>query len=68
MRLSIDELRQKQASVISQSGYKSDSYDFISDDDSQEIRGGDKEYNPPLYEHKHKSIWQRANILLDNIK
>lgn len=68
MRLSIDELRQKQTSAISQSEYKSGSYEFISDDDLQEIRGGDKEYNPPLYEHKHKNIWQRANILLDNIK
>lgn len=68
MRLSIDELRQKQTSVASESAYKTNAYEFISDDDSLEIRGGDKEYNQPLYELKHKSIWQRANILLDNIK
>lgn len=66
MRLSIDELRQKGTkSICSKS---EDILEFIDDTESIEIRGGDKEYNPPIYEQKYKSIWQKANILLDNLK
>lgn len=65
MRLSIDDLKLRS---LEEDSFSSPNVELIADDTSKYIRGGDKEYNPPLYEQKHQSFWQRASMLLDNIK
>ncbi|MDR6562158.1 MULTISPECIES: hypothetical protein [unclassified Arcicella] len=42
--------------------------EFLTDEMSLQVRGGDREYTP-MYDDKSKDIdWGRAAILLDNLK
>lgn len=43
-------------------------FEVIITSDLENVKGGDKEYNAPVYERRAKSFWQQASLILDQIK
>lgn len=65
MRLSIDQLMAK--------SFENDttnplSLEILESHDASALRGGDREPTKPVYEFEYTTIWQKASMLLDNLK
>jgi hypothetical protein len=43
-------------------------FELISISDLENVKGGDKEYNAPVYERRPKNFWQQASVILDQIR
>ncbi|MCF0064395.1 hypothetical protein MUK70_25595 [Dyadobacter chenwenxiniae] len=45
-----------------------DDFEVIEPSDLENVKGGDKEYNAPVYEKRNKSFWHQASVILDQIR
>jgi len=43
-------------------------FEVIAIADLENVKGGDKEYNAPVYEKRAKSFWLQASLILDQIR
>lgn len=43
-------------------------FELISNSELEDVKGGDKEYNAPVYEKRPKNFWQQASVILDQIR
>lgn len=65
MRLSIDELMVKSLQNDTTNPQR---LEIIESQDASALRGGDREPTRPVYEFEYTTIWQKASMLLDNLK
>ncbi|HEV7381005.1 MAG TPA: hypothetical protein VGN64_14495 [Dyadobacter sp.] len=65
MRLSIDDLKAK--CHLSGTDH-SIAIEVLASEDTSLLRGGDREPTKPVYQFEHQSIWEKASMLLDNIR
>lgn len=43
-------------------------FEVIATSELEHVKGGDKEYNAPVYEKRPKNFWQQASVILDQIR
>ncbi|MCF0072255.1 bacteriocin [Dyadobacter sp. CY261] len=43
-------------------------FEVISNSELENVKGGDKEYNAPVYEKRPRNVWQQASLILDQIR